>query len=118
MKASLNVLAGLGKDRRTVAVLGEMRELGETSDKLHKSVGQHAAKLGIDRLYTYGGSALEIAVGALEDGMAEDAIIGYNKTDDPKGLAEILRKELKDGDIVLFKASRAVALEKVIAYLL
>ncbi len=118
MKASLNVLAELGKERRTVAVLGEMRELGELSDKLHKSVGQHAAKLGIDRLYTYGESALEIAVGALEDGMAEEAIVGYNKTDCPEGLADILKKELKDNDIVLFKASRAVALEKVIAYLL
>lgn len=114
MKASLSVLAELGKNRRTVAVLGEMRELGETSDALHKSVGEYAAKLGIDRLYTYGESSLEIAVGALENGIDESAIIGYNKTDDPAGLAEVLKKDLKENDIVLFKASRAVALEKVI----
>ena len=43
MKASLSVLAELGKERRTVAVLGEMRELGKTSDELHKSVGRYAA---------------------------------------------------------------------------
>ena len=117
MKASLSVLANLGKNRRTVAVLGEMRELGETSDSLHKSVGKYAAELGIDRIYTYGESALEIAVGAFENGMADDAFVGYNKTDEPEGLAEILKKELKKNDIVLFKASRAVALEKVIACL-
>lgn len=118
MKASLSVLAELGKERRTVAVLGEMRELGEQSDALHKSVGQYAAALGIDRIYTYGESAVEIAVGALEDGIAEDAIVGYNRTNEPEGLAELLNKDLKENDIVLFKASRAVALEKVIALLL
>lgn len=117
MKASIGVLAELGKDRRTVAVLGEMRELGETSDELHKSVGRYAAALGVDRLYTYGESALEIAVGALEDGLDESAIVGYNKTNEPEGLAELLKADLKQGDIVLFKASRAVALEKVIEHL-
>lgn len=117
MKASLSVLADLGKERRTVAVLGEMRELGYTSDELHKSVGRYAAELGIDRLYTYGDSALEIAVGALEEGLDESAIIGYNKIKEPEGLAELLRNDLKAGDIVLFKASRAVALEKVIEFL-
>ena len=117
MKASLAVLAELGKERRTVAVLGEMRELGTTSDELHKSVGRYAAELKIDRLYTYGDSALEIAVGALEEGLDESAIVGYNKITEPEGLAELLKNELKSGDIVLFKASRAVALEKVIEHL-
>lgn len=114
MKASLSVLAQLGKNGRTVAVLGEMRELGETSMELHKSVGRFAAELGIDRLYTYGEHALEIAVGALENGLDESAIIAYNQIEEPEGLAEILNSELKAGDIVLFKASRAVALENVI----
>lgn len=114
MKASLGVLAKLGKEKRTVAVLGEMRELGEMSDSLHKSVGKHASQLGIDRLYTYGESAIEIAVGALENGFEAEAIVGYNRIDEPSGLAEILKNELKENDVVLFKASRAVALEKVI----
>jgi len=117
MKASLSVLSGFGRERRTVAVLGEMRELGADSDALHKSVGKYVASLGIDRLYTYGNSAVEIAVGALEGGMDESAIVGYNQICEPKGLAEILKKELKENDIVLFKASRAVALEKVIELL-
>ena len=117
MKASLAVLAELGKNRRTVAVLGEMRELGEKTAELHKSVGRYAASLNIDRLYTYGEDALEIAVGGLEEGFDESSIIAYNKIDRPEGLAEILQDDLKQGDIVLFKASRAVALEKVIGHL-
>ena len=117
MKASLSVLAELGKERRTVAVLGEMRELGEGGKELHKSVGKYAASLNIDRLYTYGEDALEIAVGALEDGFDESSIIAYNKIDEPDGLAEMLKNDIKQGDIVLFKASRAVALEKVIEHL-
>lgn len=117
MKASLSVLSQLGRERRTVAVLGEMRELGADSDALHKSVGKYVASLGIDRLYTYGNSAVEIAVGALEGGMDESAIVGYNQTGEPERLAEILKRELKESDIVLFKASRAVALEKVIELL-
>ena len=91
-----------------------MRELGSMSDSLHKSVGQYAASLGIDRLYTYGDSAIAIAVGALENGFEAEAIVGYNRIDEPSGLAEILKNELKENDVVLFKASRAVALEKVI----
>ena len=114
MKASLSVLAKLGEKKRTVAVLGEMRELGETSCELHRSVGRYAAQLGIDRLYTYGESALSIAVGALEEGLDEDCIVGCNKTDEPEVLAKLLENELREGDIVLFKASRAVSLEKVI----
>jgi len=117
MKASLSVLAELGKERRTVAVLGEMRELGEKGNELHKSVGRYAASLNIDRLYTYGEDALEIAVGGLEEGFDESSIIAYNKIDSPEGLAEILENDLKSGDVVLFKASRAVALEKVIEHL-
>ena len=117
MKASLSVLAELGKNRRTVAVLGEMRELGEKSHQLHKDVGKCVASLGVDRLYTYGEEALEIAVGALENGMDESALIAYNDLEVPSGLSDILKKELRDGDIVLFKASRAVALEKVIEHL-
>ncbi len=117
MKASLSVLAELGKNRKTVAVLGEMRELGDRSHELHKSVGAYAASLGIHKLYTYGEMALGIAVGCLEEGFDESSIIAYNQLDDPKGLADLLEKDLSAGDVVLFKASRAVALEKVIEHL-
>ncbi len=117
MKAALSVLAQLGKDRKKVAVLGEMRELGEQSDELHKQVGRVVAGLGIDRLYTYGDHALEIAVGALEEGMNESSIIAYKEIDSPSGMADILRDDLEENDVVLFKASRAVKLERVIKLL-
>ncbi|MBR6681609.1 MAG: UDP-N-acetylmuramoyl-tripeptide--D-alanyl-D-alanine ligase [Clostridia bacterium] len=117
MKASLAVLAKLGQKGRSAAVLGEMRELGEMSDELHKQVGRYAAELGIDRLYTFGEHAIEIAVGALENGMDESSIVGVKDIDKPQELADILKKELKENDVVLFKASRAVKLERVISLL-
>lgn len=117
MKAALSVLSELGGTNRKIAVLGEMRELGKTSDALHKEVGDYAAHLKLDSLYTFGEAALGIAVGALEGGMDESAIVAFKNLDDPEGLAEILKKDLKADDVVLFKASRAIALERVIALL-
>ncbi len=117
MKAAISVLHDLGKSKRTMAVLGQMRELGEYSDELHRSVGEFIAQTGIDRLYTYGEEALEIAVGALQSGMDESCLIAYNKTEDPKGMADHILRDVLPGDVILFKASRAVELENVIKYL-
>ena len=117
MKASISVLSQFGKSKRTVAVLGEMRELGVFSDELHKEVGEFVYKSGIDRLYTYGSAALEIAVGALQSGMDESKLAAYSKVEEPEGMAKLIKKDLRQGDVVLFKASRAVALENVIKYL-
>ncbi len=117
MKAALAVLAKLGKDGKTAAVLGEMRELGEMSDELHKQIGRYAAELGIDRLYTFGEHAIEIAVGALENGMDESSIFSIKDIEDVDSMASVLKKDLAENDVVLFKASRAVKLERVISLL-
>ncbi len=117
MKAALAVLAKLGKTGRTAAVFGEMRELGEMSDELHKLVGRYAAELGIDRIYTFGEHAIEIAVGALENGMDETSIFSIKDVEDVEGMANVLKKDLAENDVVLFKASRAVKLERVISLL-
>ncbi len=117
MRAALSVLSEYGKERNKIAVLGGMRELGSQSCNLHKQVGRCVASFGIDKLYTYGQDALDIAVGALEEGMDEASIIAYNEIDNPSGMADILNESLNENDVVLFKASRAVALERVIKLL-
>ena len=117
MKASLSVLSQLGENRRTIAVLGEMKELGAHSPDLHKSVGQRLAELNIDRLYTYGKMANSIADGAVEAGMDRGNIVCCEDTENPDILADLLKREIKENDIVLFKASRAIALERVIGLL-
>lgn len=106
MRAGLNVLAGLACTGRRVAVLGDMLELGEHSEKLHAMVGEMAADAHIDALFCLGNDARHIAE---HSGM--DAFC----TADAGSLTEKLREFLHEGDTVLFKASRGMHLETVIA---
>ena len=66
MAAALDALATIGRrrGRRTLAVLGEMRELGEQADAEHRAVGRYAAEAGIDVVLAVGAPAAGIAVGA------------------------------------------------------
>ena len=119
MAAALAVLASKRKEGcRTVAVLGEMRELGSFAPDMHREVGMTAAETGVDLLLPYGGTdAAFIAEGAAEGGMNPDCILPPCPSDDPERAAEILKENLRPGDTVLFKASRALALENVIGHL-
>lgn len=96
---------------RTWAVLGEMRELGASSVTEHRAVGRLVAQLGTDRLVVVGDSAREILQGAVEEGGA-----GAMVTDAAAAIA-LLTDELRPGDHVLVKASRAVGLDRVAAAL-
>ncbi|MCL2212946.1 MAG: UDP-N-acetylmuramoyl-tripeptide--D-alanyl-D-alanine ligase [Oscillospiraceae bacterium] len=119
MKASLATLAGYTKRRggRSVAVLGEMRELGEFSAMLHSDVGRAAAEVGLGLLVTVGGEAEHIAVAACEAGMNPSAILTLNSGESAEEVAKIIAPLLKKTDRILFKASRALAFEEIIAEL-
>lgn len=121
MAAALQTLSAIGRRRRvarpaarTVAVLGEMLELGADSADLHAGVGRLAADHGIDLLITVGAGAESIAAGARAAGMAGDRVVGVP---DKAAAAERLT-ELRPGDVVLVKASRDVGLETVADQLL
>ncbi len=119
MRAGLDVLlhtANTG-NLRPVAVLGDMRELGSISMQAHRSVGAYAAKIGISQLFTFGKDAALIAQGAEEAGMPAENILTFENTENPEEAARLLKTVLKEGDAVLFKASRAVALERLIRLL-
>ena len=100
--------------RHSVAVLGDMLELGADSPALHRSVGVYLAEKGIDRLFTVGKRADQIAVGARQRGMSKQQITQCTETDFVSQTAEALLKVLEDGDVVLFKASRSVGAERII----
>ena len=119
MEAELLVLTDLAREKhgRAAAVLGDMLELGGHAPTLHRRVGAKAAELGISLLVTYGPCAQEIARGAEISGMPHDRIIVCPDLDAPETAAGRLRAALRPGDVVLFKASHAVALERVIALL-
>jgi len=106
--AALELLAGL--PGRRGAVLGEMLELGEASAEGHRHVGEAAART-VDWLIVVGGGAAGIAEGALAAGMDPARIVRVRDTD---VAVEAIPPRLRDGDVVLLKASRGVALERVV----
>jgi UDP-N-acetylmuramoyl-tripeptide--D-alanyl-D-alanine ligase len=110
MVAALDALAAIGRrgGRRTVAVLGEMLELGPTAAAQHVEVGEHVAAVGVDVLVTVGGAADDIAAGARRTrGWAGNAISTAGRDE----AADWLRHNVGARDVVLVKASRGAALE-------
>jgi UDP-N-acetylmuramoyl-tripeptide--D-alanyl-D-alanine ligase len=106
--AALDLLAGL--PGRRVAVLGEMLELGDGSAAGHREVGVAAAAT-VDLLVTVGKGAAAIAAGARESGLDATRIV---ETHDRDAAFDLLLRRLRDGDVVLVKASRGVELDKVV----
>ena len=116
MKAALAVLALTASetaDSRRIAVLGDMKELGENTVFLHRSVGRAAYESGVDLLVTVGDLGAEIARGALEAGMNPDTVCIRGGADTYAATADHLKAILREGDHVLFKASRSMALETI-----
>ncbi len=113
MRVALKSLAALGRGRpgaRTVAVLGEMRELGESSADEHDAVGRLAVRLDIHQLLVVGEAARPLHLGAsLEGSWGEESVF---VPDNAAALAW-LRDHLRPGDVVLVKGSRAARLDEV-----
>ncbi|MSQ61874.1 MAG: UDP-N-acetylmuramoyl-tripeptide--D-alanyl-D-alanine ligase [Dehalococcoidia bacterium] len=107
--AALDLLADLSG--RRIAVLGDMLELGSYEERGHREVGQRAAQVA-DILIAIGERSVVTAEAARKAGLK-------NVTHFPvrAGVADVLRKTLRSGDHVLFKGSRGMALETVIAEL-
>ena len=114
MKAALSALSLMAGNRRRVAVLGDMKELGTDTVALHRGVGAYAAKSGIDLLITVGELGAEIAKGAMEAGMTPDSVRVTGGADTYAATADYLKSILREGDHVLFKASRSMALETMV----
>jgi UDP-N-acetylmuramoyl-tripeptide--D-alanyl-D-alanine ligase len=95
---------------RRIAVLGEMLELGEASDSLHRQVGRFAAEHGIDLVIGVHGDAK-----ALADAAGPEARF----FEEPAAAGDFVRSIARPGDAILFKGSRGVrmelALERVLA---
>jgi UDP-N-acetylmuramoyl-tripeptide--D-alanyl-D-alanine ligase len=109
MIAALDLLAGL--PGRRAAVLGEMLELGEGALEGHRTVGEAASRT-VDWLVVVGDGAAAIAEGAVAAGMDPARIV---RVRDAEAALEAIPPRLRDGDIVLLKASRGIALDRVVA---
>jgi UDP-N-acetylmuramoyl-tripeptide--D-alanyl-D-alanine ligase len=108
MLAALQALADLPCSGRRVAVLGDMAELGEHSATAHQEVGRRVAALKIDRLVAVGKFASNTADGAVRAGLRNVTTFA-----DVSAAASAVPSLFEAGDLVLLKASRATALERV-----
>lgn len=120
MRAALEVLSELSRQRdgaRTLALLGDMRELGTDSALMHNQLGANVAQHKVDYLFTLGSIAEEIAQGAIQHGIRADRVYANPDCERFAQSGEMLLQVLRPGDILLVKASRAVAAERVIEYL-
>jgi UDP-N-acetylmuramoyl-tripeptide--D-alanyl-D-alanine ligase len=115
VRAALKALVGMAGGRRTWAVLGEMLELGSESPAEHDEIGRLAVRLDVSRLVAVGAGARPIHLGAhLEGSWGEESAC----VPDPESALALLRAQLRPGDVVLVKASRAAGLERVAEALL
>ena len=112
MRAALTTLGSLARDRRAIAVLAHMAELGEDGDAEHEKVGEFAAEIGVAHLVVVGEPAEGIAVGAerVADRWNGESI----RVPDAEAAAEAVRERMRTGDVVIVKGSRVAALERVI----
>ncbi len=110
MRAALKALTALGRQRSTWAVLGEMKELGETSEIEHDALGRFAARLDVTRLVAVGDGAAAVRRGAAEEGFEGERAVWVPDADTALGL---LRSQVEAGDVILVKASRAAGLERL-----
>jgi UDP-N-acetylmuramoyl-tripeptide--D-alanyl-D-alanine ligase len=113
MRSALETLARMGSSgRRTVAVLGEMRELGGTAEEEHRQVGLLCARLGIDVVVVIGPGA-RAAYDALAGEGSDDAQATTRYVETATEAGEWLRENVAGPDVVLVKASRSGRLETV-----
>ncbi|MFF7402078.1 UDP-N-acetylmuramoyl-tripeptide--D-alanyl-D-alanine ligase [Streptomyces murinus] len=116
MRAALRALAAMGRGRRTWAVLGKMAELGDEALAEHDAVGRLAVRLNVSKLVAVGGiEASWLQLGAYNEGSWGEESVHVS---DAQAAIDLLRSELRPGDVVLVKASRSVGLEGVAAALL
>jgi UDP-N-acetylmuramoyl-tripeptide--D-alanyl-D-alanine ligase len=108
MKAALQTLAHLGKSgRRTLAVLGEMAELGEFSRDAHDQIGRLVVRYNIDQLVVVGAGAKLIHMGAMFEGSWDGESIYFESSSEA---LHHIRGMLVSGDIVLVKSSKSANL--------
>ena len=114
MEAAIATLHQLRGPARGLLVLGDMRELGPAAAALHGDLGRLAARTGVAKLLACGDFAAQVAAGAAEAGMSAADIVTGSQAE----IGDALLAELKAGDWVLVKGSRAMGMEAIVALLI
>lgn len=120
MHAAIGVLRSLAESRengRMCALLGDMYELGDETERLHEEVGKYFAGMGGKQLFTFGNFADSIARGAILHGLPAENVYRNNDVKNPSLSGEMLLHSLRSTDVLLVKASRGAAAERIIEYI-
>jgi UDP-N-acetylmuramoyl-tripeptide--D-alanyl-D-alanine ligase len=113
VKAALELLVSLAPARRTIAVLGDMLELGPKEEQFHLEVGRDAAKYQVTHLIACGAWGHKMHEGVRKTrGTTQVAVVK-----DALEAGELLKTLVKRGDVVLIKASRGAKMERVLSAL-
>ena len=109
-EAALGVLASIKTNGRRIAVLGDMLELGNRSSAEHYRIGRLAAQKA-DLLLTYGAHSVRTVTGAITGGMSPKNAEHFDTHED---LARLLKMRAAEGDVILFKGSRGMKMERAL----
>ncbi len=109
MRAAIETMCDVADSGRSIAVLGDMAELGDQSRAAHAEVGEFAALMGIEHLFAVGSMASLLCGAARAAGMGD-----AREFADAESAATAVKNFVRPGDLVLVKASRATRLERVV----
>jgi UDP-N-acetylmuramyl pentapeptide synthase len=110
VEKALHTLHRVSGSDNSIAVLGDMLELGETSDDLHRRAGRTVAELGIKSLFVFGSKVQSLVEGAIKQGFPQDCVFKGSKAE----IAEKILGHMEKKTWVLIKGSRGMAMEIVI----
>jgi UDP-N-acetylmuramoyl-tripeptide--D-alanyl-D-alanine ligase len=114
MRCAIEALEAMNVPGRRVAIIGDMRELGEQAEALHRELGRLIASSEVDVLMSVGDFAEDICESARASGNGKLKLHASRNVED---LEKNLRRRLKAKDTILIKGSRALQLERILARL-
>jgi UDP-N-acetylmuramoyl-tripeptide--D-alanyl-D-alanine ligase len=111
MELALETLSEVKGKGRAIAVLGDMLELGSFTEEAHQQLGQKVDELSIDLLLTLGEEAPVVAESAIRHGLPPERA---KVVESHREAISILKQMMREGDWVLVKGSRRMAMEKIV----
>ena len=104
IKESLKYLKTFENNRK-IAILGDVLELGEYNEELHRKIGKYVAEEGVDILIYYGEASKYVIDQAIKEGMNPKNIYDVKEKNQ---IIDLLKQKIKNGDVLLFKASNGM----------
>ncbi|MBU0572148.1 UDP-N-acetylmuramoyl-tripeptide--D-alanyl-D-alanine ligase [Patescibacteria group bacterium] len=111
VREAIRLMSSIGKKRRKILVLGEMKELGRYEEEGHREVGKFAVKEGVDCIITLGSATRYVVDEARKAGLGKECTyLAKDKTE----LLTKMTATIKAKDIILIKGSRSLAMEEIV----